>query len=107
MKTFLLSVVLLAFTETLLKPVVVNLTKLSIKKYLVPAYNKLDELLIVPENWQKFIDNAEEFLYNSVLPEDLEPDLSEQVIAYMIKHFDLQTFLRKTEQEPAPVQLTE
>ena len=47
----------LAFMEAILKPVIVALTKLILKDYIKPAFNKLDELLILPDNWERFIDN--------------------------------------------------
>lgn len=96
MNTIILSLILLGLTEAILKPVVTNLFKLGIKKYLVPAYDKLDALLLVPDNWQHFVDDAEEFLYKSVLPEDIEPTVAEKVVKEVVNNFDLKTFLAKS-----------
>lgn len=98
MKTILVSLFLLGLTETVIKPIIVNLFKLGIRQYIMPTYAKLDELIAIPSNWQHFVDNAEEFLYNCVIPEGLEkvdPAAADALVDYVIKNFDLQAFLAK------------
>jgi hypothetical protein len=104
MKTFILSVLLLGLTEVVIKPVITRIFKIGIQAYLVPAYTKLDNLLLLPDNWEHFIDNAEEFLYKYVIPAELAEEdfeLAEDLVAYLIDNFDLKTFLRKQGQVPA------
>jgi hypothetical protein len=95
---------MLGFTEVVLKPVITRIFKIGIQGYLVPAYAKLDELLLMPDNWEHFVDNAEEFLYKCVIPEELveeDLELAEDLVAYIIDNFSLKTFLRKQLEEPA------
>jgi hypothetical protein len=96
LKTFLLSILLLALTEVVVKPLVIKLTKRGLKLYAKPAFNKLDSLLLLPDNWQKFVDNSQEFILEAVLPEDISKDIAKEVTLYMLDNFDLQTFLKKT-----------
>lgn len=103
MKTVLLSLILLAINEAVVKPLIVKLTQLGIKKYIAPAYSKLDTLLMLPDNWQKFADNAEEFIYKSVIPEDVPLVESEKLVRHLVKNFDLTTFLDKAKQGSEPV----
>jgi hypothetical protein len=97
MKTIILSLILLGITEALLKPVMTRLTQMGIKAYIMPAYERLDELLTIPDNWQRFIKDAESFLYDAVIPEALDDDTAEKLASYMISHFDLDIFLLKAE----------
>lgn len=102
MKTILVSLFLLGLTETVIKPVIVNLFKLGIRQYIMPTYAKLDELLAVPSNWQHFVDNAEEFLYTSVIPEGLtevDSKAADALVSHVIDNFDLKTFLSKSRLE--------
>lgn len=97
MKTIILSLALLAITEAILKPILTRFVQIGIKAYIPSAFDRLDELLAIPENWQKFVDDAEEFIYDSVLPNQLEEDVAEQLTDYLINYFDMATFLTKTE----------
>lgn len=97
MKTIVLSLALLAITEAILKPIVTRITQIGIKAYLPTAFDRLDELLALPENWRKFLDNAEEFIYDSVIPSQLDPKVAEQLTNYLITSFDMPTFLLKSE----------
>ena len=95
MQSIIIYLVLLALTEAILKPLVTRLTQLGIRKYLVPAYSKLDELLTIPDNWQAFVRDAESFVVDAVIPDEVPTPVAEQVATYLVKNFDLPTFLGK------------
>jgi hypothetical protein len=96
MKTILLSLILLGITEAILKPIMAQLTRAGIRDYLMPAYERLDDLLTIPENWQRFVDDAEAFIFDAVIPERLDQDVAEKLTDYLISNFDMEVFLVKT-----------
>lgn len=95
MQSIIIYLILLALTEAILKPVVTRLTQLGIRRYLVPAYSKLDELLTIPSNWQAFVNDAESFILEAIIPDEVPTPVAEQVATYLVKNFDLPTFLGK------------
>lgn len=97
MKTILLSLALLAFTEAILKPLITRLTQIGIRAYIMPAYERLDELLTIPDNWQRFVDDAENFIFDTVIPDQLDDDTAINLVNHLITNFDLDTFLTKAE----------
>jgi len=97
MKTIILSLILLGITEALLKPVMTRLTQMGIKAYIMPAYERLDELLTIPDNWQRFVKDAEGFLFDAVIPDRLDDELADKLANHLITNFDLDTFLLKSE----------
>lgn len=66
MNTVILVIVFLvgmAFEEAILKPLVVAFTKNRLKAYLKPGYDKLDALIKLPENWERFTDEKFNFVW--------------------------------------------
>jgi hypothetical protein len=96
MKTILLSLILLGLTEAVLKPLMTRLTQMGIRHYLLPAYERLDNLLTIPDNWQRFVDNAEDFIMDAVIPDQLDQDTAEKLTDYLIANFDMEVFLLKS-----------
>jgi hypothetical protein len=98
METLFLSLLFLGLTETVIKPIIVNLFKLGIKKYIFPAYDKLDKLLLIPSNWEHFVNDAEGFIRESIIPEELEnanPKAKDALVSHLVNNFDLKSFLSK------------
>jgi hypothetical protein len=95
MNTIILSLILLALTEAILKPLVTRLAQIGIKAYVKPAYEKLDALLTIPENWKLFVEDAESFVWETVIPEGIEEGAAGKLTSYLVSNFDLGTFLNK------------
>ncbi|ANV88508.1 hypothetical protein [Picosynechococcus sp. PCC 7117] len=89
----------LAFMEAILKPVIVALTKLVLKDYLKPAFNKLDELLILPDNWERLIEAPFEWIYQNVVSDYSELELikREWLSQLLLDEFNMNTFLSKAD----------
>jgi len=100
MTSFLLFLLALGLTEAIAKPVVTRLTQIGIKKYIFPAYQQLDRLLTVPANWKLFLDNAEAFVAETVIPAEVDNETAKKLASYLLKNFDLDTFLSKTKGLP-------
>lgn len=85
----------LALAETILKPLLISITKILIRRYLKPLYNKLDNNIQLPGNWEKFIQEPIEWIYNQVIQEETTIDKA-LLAELVIQEFNLKTFLSKT-----------
>lgn len=91
--------VMLSIMETIVKPLLVALTKHSIKAYLKPAWERLDQRLALPGQWEQFTARKADWIFDTVLDEStsqLTEDQQQQIVKLLIKEFDLATFLDKS-----------
>lgn len=90
----------MAFEEAILKPLVISFTKNKLKAYLKPGYDKLDSLIKLPENWEKFQKEKFDWVYNTVVEdtnqyEELAERVKKEVTNELIANFSLEAFLKK------------
>lgn len=93
--TFLLG---MAFEEAILKPLVIKFTQSQIKKFVKPTLNVLDEKIKLPNNWESFIQEKEDWVMSAIIPEVKETipeDKIKEVVFETLKEFDMKTFLSK------------
>lgn len=84
----------LALAETILKPVLISVTQYLLKDVITPLYQTVDELLVLPEEREQFFDKPYEWLYKTVLNEEMP--VEKQLLArYLITQFSMKTFLEK------------
>lgn len=84
----------LALAETILKPVLIHITKILLKNYLKPLYNTLDEKIKLPEEWESFIDTPVDYIYSIVMEESLPVDKN-LFSDLILDQFNLKTYLSK------------
>lgn len=95
MKSIFLFLLLLGLVEAVVKPLMIRLTQLGIRHYIYPSYKKLDGLLTIPANWKAFVSDAELFVMETVIPDELNGEQAEQLASYLLKNFDMEEFLSK------------
>ena len=87
----------LALAETILKPVLIHITRLILKDYLKPLYNTLDNYLECTPLWDSFIGNPIEFVYSIVMTENEKSSVDPLLLSKLvIDQFNLKTFLEKS-----------
>lgn len=87
--------ILLATTEAIIKPLLKRLMQVGIKNYIKPAFDKLDFLIAVPDNWREFTQNASDFIFQTIIPPSMDEAIAAKLTTYLIKNFDLQTHISK------------
>lgn len=95
----LFSFSLIGFNETILKPIAVRLTKKAIKQYLKPAWDALDEKLVLPETLEKMVDSSSDWIFKTVVSEvapELDAKTQELLTKTLVEEFSLKAFLEKS-----------
>lgn len=89
----------LAVEEAFIKPLAIGFAQTTAKKFLFPAFDVMDELLVLPDQWERFVDEKTDWVKRAVLPEvdtfPLTEDQIDDLADLLVKRFDLQTFLDK------------
>lgn len=89
----------LAVEEAFIKPIAIGFAQTAADKFLFPAFDVMDELLVLPDQWEQFVDEKTGWIKKAVLPEiDTFPLTDEQVdelADLLVQNFNIQTFLEK------------
>lgn len=89
----------MGLTEAIVKPIAVAFARNAADKFLFPAFEVMDELLVLPDQWEQFVDEKTAWVKKAVLPEiDTFPLTEKQIddlADLLVQNFSLQTFLEK------------
>lgn len=99
--SLLIPFVLIGVNEAIIKKLAVKATKHTIKDYLGPIWDRIDNQIALPGTMEEIVDKGYDWFYAAVVeetPVKLDEAYIRQITSIVIDEFDLSTFLAKKAQ---------